>query len=153
MSIVNEEQTIAIKDDLRLLLADSYSLLGLTHLCHWNVEGPSFFALHQAFEEQYTELFTAVDDIAERIRAIGGYAPGGLSAFVNMAGIEEVAEDATASEMVKALAVAHRKVIKDAVTARNRAGEAGDSETEDLVVARIQVHEKTVWMLNSFLKG
>lgn len=153
MSTVNDDQATAIREDLRLVLADSYALLGLTHLCHWNVEGPSFFALHQAFEEQYTELFTAVDDIAERIRAIGGYAPGGLSAFVKMAEIGEVAEDATASEMVKALSVAHRKVIKDAITARDRAGDAGDSETEDLMIARIQVHEKTVWMLNSYLKS
>jgi starvation-inducible DNA-binding protein len=153
MSTVNETQSIQIQEGLRLVIADSYALLGLTHLCHWNVEGPGFFALHQAFEEQYTELFQAVDDIAERIRAIGGYAPGGLSAFVKMANIKEVEENAPAAAMVKALAAAHQKVIKDAVSVRDAAGDAGDAETEDLMIARIQVHEKTVWMLESYLKG
>lgn len=152
MNAESETQNTPVRDALRLVLADSYALLGLTHLCHWNVEGPSFFALHQAFEEQYTELFGAIDEIAERIRAIGGYAPGGLNAFARMAQIEEVAENASASVMVQALGAAHRKVIKDAVAARKVAGETGDAETEDLMIARIQVHEKTLWMLESFLK-
>jgi len=153
MSInTSEENKLEIRESLRLVLADSYSLMGLTHLCHWNVEGTGFFALHQAFEEQYTELFGAVDEIAERIRAIGGYAPGGLSVLSRMAEIEEVAEDAPASEMVRALAAAHKKIIGDARTARNLSADAGDSETEDMMIARIQVHEKTLWMLESYLK-
>lgn len=153
MTTTTEDQRSEIRDALRLVLADSYALMGLTHLCHWNVEGPSFFALHQAFEEQYTELFTAVDEIAERIRAIGGYAPGGLNAFSQLAQIEEVAEDAPAEAMVEALSKAHEKVIRDAGNARNLSGEAGDAETEDMMIARIQIHEKTLWMLKSFLKG
>ena len=78
---------------LRQVVADTYALIGQTHLCHWNVRGPSFFSLHTAFEEQYTELFTAVDEISERIRAKGALAPGGLSRLAETAGIEEIAED------------------------------------------------------------
>src|SRR6056297_2871651 len=78
-----------VVDSLRQVLADSYALLGQTHICHWNVEGPGFFALHTAFEEQYTELFTAVDEIAERIRSLGAYAPGGLNNLADLAGMKE----------------------------------------------------------------
>lgn len=140
-----------IVESLRLVVADTYSLIGQTHICHWNVRGPSFFSLHTAFEEQYSELFIAVDEIAERIRAKGALAPGGLSNLSRMAGIDEIAEDASAKEMVQHLVTANNKLLADLRTARDRAGEAGDSETEDLMISRIQVHEKTVWMLKSFL--
>lgn len=140
-----------IIEDLRLVVADTYALIAQTHLCHWNVRGPSFFSLHAAFEEQYNELFGAVDEIAERIRAKGALAPGGLSNLANMAGIEELAEDSTAEEMVRHLADANEKLLKDLKAASKRAAEIGDSETEDMMIARIQVHEKTVWMLRSFL--
>jgi starvation-inducible DNA-binding protein len=138
-------------ESLRLVVADTYALIGQTHICHWNVRGPSFFSLHTAFEEQYNELFIAVDEIAERIRAKGALAPGGLTNLAQMAGIEEIVEDASAQDMVKHLVQANEKLLGDLKTARDRAGEAGDSETEDLMIARIQVHEKTVWMLKSFL--
>lgn len=140
-----------IINDLRLVVADTYALIAQTHLCHWNVKGPAFFSLHNAFEEQYNELFAAVDVIAERIRAKGALAPGGLSNLAKMAGIEELPEDSTAEEMVSHLAKANLKLLTDLKAASNRAAEIGDSETEDLMIARIQVHEKTVWMLNSFL--
>ena len=140
-----------IIDDLRLVVADTYALIAQTHLCHWNVRGPSFFSLHDAFEAQYNELFSAVDEVAERIRAKGGLAPGGLANLAKMAGIEELAEDSTAEEMVNHLATANEKLLKDLKTASKRAGEAGDSETEDMLIARTQVHEKTVWMLRSYL--
>lgn len=140
-----------IIEDLRLVVADTYALIAQTHLCHWNVRGPAFFSLHDAFENQYNELFAAVDEIAERIRAMGALAPGGLSNLAKMAGIEEIAEDSTAEEMVNHLANAHEKLLKDLKTASKRAGEIGDSETEDMMIARTQVHEKTVWMLRSFL--
>lgn len=136
---------------LRVIVADTYALIGQTHLCHWNVRGTSFFSLHTAFEEQYTELFTAVDEIAERIRAKGALAPGGLSTLANMAGIDEIAEDASAQAMVEHLIKAHQKLLGDLKVARDSAAAEDDSETEDLMIARIQVHEKTVWMLNSFL--
>jgi starvation-inducible DNA-binding protein len=138
-------------DALRLVVADTYALIGQTHICHWNVRGPSFFSLHSAFELQYTELFTAVDEIAERIRALGALAPGGLSNLADMAGIEEIAEDAAAQDMVRHLVAAHEKLLIDLASARDLAGEAGDSESEDLMIGRMQLHEKTVWMLKSYL--
>ena len=141
-----------IIDALRLVVADTYALIGQTHLCHWNVRGPSFFSLHTAFEEQYNELFLAVDEISERIRAKGAFAPGGLSNLAKMAGIEEIAEDSSAQDMVRHLVSAHEKLLQDLKAARDCAGEANDSESEDLMIARVQVHEKTVWMLKSFLE-
>jgi starvation-inducible DNA-binding protein len=107
--------------------------------------------LHTAFELQYTELFTAVDEIAERIRALGDLAPGGLANLAEMAGIEEIAEDAPAQVMVRHLVAAHEKLLADLASARDLAAEAGDSESEDLMIGRIQLHEKTVWMLKSYL--
>lgn len=136
---------------LRQVVADSYALMGQTHLCHWNVRGPGFFALHTAFEQQYTELFTAVDELAERVRALGSLAPGGLGNLAKMAGIKELQEDAGAEEMVAHLADSNRKVVDDLAKVREIAGDAGDSETEDIAIARTQVHEKTIWMLDSFL--
>ncbi|MGZ0656973.1 Dps family protein [Coraliomargarita sp. W4R53] len=138
---------------LRQVVADSYSLLGQTHVCHWNVRGPSFFALHNAFEEQYTELFGAIDEIAERIRALGALAPGGLGNLAKMADMPEIAEDASAKDMVKHISAANKALVADMVKARNAAGDAGDDQTEDLMIARIQVHEKTIWMLESFLES
>ncbi len=141
----------SVVEALRKVVADSYAVLGQTHICHWNVRGKSFFSLHTAFEAQYTELFTAVDDIAERVRALGSLAPGGLGNLSKMAGIEEIKEDATAEEMVKHLSKANKTLIADLEIARDLAGESNDNETEDLMIGRIQVHEKTVWMLDSFL--
>ncbi len=141
-----------IIDALRLVVADTYAVIGQTHLCHWNVRGPAFFSLHTAFEEQYNELFTAVDEIAERIRAKGALAPGGLSKLASMAGIEEIEEDCPAHDMVRHLVRANEKLLDDLRAARECAGEANDSESEDMMIARIQVHEKTVWMLKSFLE-
>ena len=142
----------SIIDALRLVVADCYALIGQTHLCHWNVRGPSFFSLHQAFEEQYNELFQAVDEIAERIRAKDALAPGGLSKLAKMADIKEISEDASAKEMVNSLISANEKLLKDLKAARDCAAEEDDSETEDLMIARTQVHEKTVWMLKSYLE-
>lgn len=136
---------------LRLVVADTYAIIGQTHLCHWNVRGSSFFSLHTAFEEQYNELFLAVDEIAERIRAKGALAPGGLSNLAKMANIKELPEDSSADEMVNHLVVANEKLLEDLRNARDCASEEQDPQSEDLMIARIQVHEKTVWMLKSFL--
>ena len=138
-------------DALRLVVADTYAVMGQTHVCHWNVRGPSFFSLHTAFELQYTELFTAVDELAERVRAIGSLAPGGLANLASMAGIDEIDEDTSAADMVKHLVKINEKLLADLRSARDIAGAANDNESEDLMIARIQVHEKTVWMLKSFL--
>ncbi len=137
---------------LNQVLADSYALMALTHLAHWNVEGPGFFALHSAFQTQYEELFTAVDEIAERIRSLGAYATGGLGALANAAQIKEFKAPLKQEEYVSALLDAHAKLVTDAEAARDLAGEANDPESEDLMVARITLHQKTLWMLKSFLK-
>ncbi len=133
------------------MVAETYALIGQSHLCHWNVKGPGFFALHAAFEEQYNELFMAVDEIAERIRALGALAPGGLGNLATMAGFKEIAEDASAEVMVQSLHDQHIKVIQTLKSVRDAAADAGDNETEDLMIARTQAHEKTAWMLKSYL--
>ena len=137
---------------LRQVVADTYALMGQTHLCHWNVRGPGFFALHDAFERQYTELFTAVDEIAERVRALGSLAPGGLSNLASLAGMTELGEDASAEAMVQHLADLNRRIVADLAKARDLAADADDKQSEDLMIARIQIHEKTIWMLDSFLQ-
>ena len=147
----NKTQTSDLNEKLRVVVADSYALLGQTHICHWNVRGPNFFALHVAFEEQYTELFTAIDEIAERIRALGYLAPGGLSNLAALAGTKEINEDAGAEEMVKHLSDLNQSLVSDLKSARDTAEDIGDSQTEDLMIERIQVHEKTMWMLDSYL--
>ncbi|MEO0795804.1 MAG: DNA starvation/stationary phase protection protein [Verrucomicrobiota bacterium] len=144
--------TNAVAEALRQVVADTYALLGQTHFCHWNVEGPGFFALHTAFEEQYTELFTAVDEIAERIRALNCYAPGSLGNLAKMAGFDELEEGVNDKAMVAHLADLHRKTVANLGKARDIAADSDDSETEDLMIARTQVHEKTIWMLESYLK-
>lgn len=146
----NKEQIDTV-NALRQVVADSYALLGETHLCHWNVRGPGFFALHTAFEEQYTELFTAIDELAERIRALQSFAPGGISRLAAMAGFEQIAEDASANDMVAHLSTHNKKLVENLVKAKDLAGKNGDTETEDLIIARIQIHEKHIWMLDSFL--
>lgn len=134
---------------LRQVVADTYALIGQTHICHWNVRGPAFFSLHTALEQQYTELFTAVDEIAERIRALGALAPGGLSNLAKMADMPEIDEDAAAHDMVVHLVKANKATVKNLEKARDLAAKANDTETEDLMIARIRVHEKTIWMLES----
>lgn len=137
---------------LQLVLADSYALTALSHDAHWNVEGPAFFALHKAFEEHYEHLFKAVDEIAERIRALGHYAQGGLNRLGRQAGMEEFNAPLSQKDYVAALIVAHEKTVDDAARARDLAGEFEDLETQDRMIGRIQEHQKVVWMLKSFLK-
>jgi starvation-inducible DNA-binding protein len=138
---------------LNQVLADSYALLSLTHLAHWNVEGPGFFALHTAFQTQYEELFTAVDEIAERIRSLNAYAIGGLGPLAAAAQMKEFAAPLSQENYVRRLIAANEKLIKDAARARDLAGAANDAESQDLMIARITLHQKTVWMLKSFLKS
>lgn len=142
----------AIVKGLNLLLADTYALMANTQYAHWNVEGPDFFSLHKAFEEQYGSLFEAVDEIAERVRALDAYALGGLRNFATESGIEEFNMPLAAKDYVAGLVVAHEKAIADAVALRDASGTANDLETQDLAIGRIQWHQKTVWMLKSFLK-
>jgi len=142
-----------LSEDLNQVLADSYALMSLTHLAHWNVEGPGFFALHTAFQTQYEELFTAIDEIAERVRALGAYATGGLDNLARKAQMKEFSSPLPQEDYVRLLLAANEKLVADAAQARDGAGEANDPETQDLMIARITLHQKTIWMLKSFLKG
>jgi starvation-inducible DNA-binding protein len=139
-------------DALNLVLADSYSLMALTHLAHWNLEGDGFFELHKAFEAQYTELFEAVDEIAERVRALDAYAIGGLNKLARTAGMDEFSSPMPQKDYVAELIVAHEKVVEDATRTRDLAGEVHDLESQDLMIKRLSSHQKTLWMLKSFLK-
>ena len=142
----------ALAEKLNLVLADSYALMAQTHLAHWNVEGPGFFALHTAFQTQYEELFTAVDEIAERVRAIGFYAIGGLATLAETARIREISAPMSQEDYVAALVAANEKLVAEACIARDAAADANDPETEDLMIGRITLHQKTIWMLKSYLK-
>lgn len=142
-----------LTESLNQVLADSYAVMSLTHLAHWNVEGAGFFALHTAFQTQYEELFIAIDDIAERLRALGAYAIGGLHTLAKVANIEEFAAPISQEAYVAALIAAHEKLLKDAAISRDLAGAENDAETQDLMIGRITLHQKTLWMLKSFLKN
>jgi starvation-inducible DNA-binding protein len=142
-----------LSESLNQVLADTYALMSLTHLAHWNVEGPGFFALHTAFQTQYEDMFAASDEVAERIRALGAYAIGGLSTLAAKADMPEFTPPLPQEGYVKHLITGHEKVVADAARARDIAGETRDPESEDLMIQRISVHEKALWMLRSFLKG
>lgn len=142
-----------LTESLNQVLADSYALMALTHLAHWNVEGPGFFALHTAFQTQYEELFVAIDEIAERVRARGAYAIGGLGNLAKSAQMKEFTSPLAQEEYVRLLLKANDKLVADAADARDLAGAANDPETQDLMIERITLHQKTIWMLKSFLKG
>jgi starvation-inducible DNA-binding protein len=144
--------TTAAKPKTDTRLADALNLVLLTHLAHWNLEGSDFFELHKAFEQQYEELFGAIDEIAERVRALDAYAIGGLNKLARIAGMEEFSAPMPQKDYVAALIVAHEKVIDDAVRARNLAGDLHDLESQDLMIKRLTFHQKTVWMLKSCLK-
>lgn len=137
---------------LETLLADSYALMAQTHLAHWNVEGPDFFSLHVAFQAQYEELFTAVDDIAEHLRTLDAYAPGGLGMLAEMSKVGRMERRLPAKDFVANLIEYHELLVANAKAGRAISGEAGDTETEDLFIERLRVHNKTLWMLKSHLK-
>jgi starvation-inducible DNA-binding protein len=147
------KQDSQLPGSLNQVLADSYALLSLTHLAHWNVEGPGFFALHTAFQTQYEELFTAIDEIAERIRALDAYAIGGLGTLARVAQMKDFAAPQNQEDYVRMLVAGNEKLVADAARAREAAGAANDQETQDLMVGRITIHQKTIWMLKSFLKS
>ncbi|MBC7420950.1 MAG: DNA starvation/stationary phase protection protein [Bdellovibrio sp.] len=137
---------------LSKLLADSYTLYLKTHNFHWNVEGPMFQTLHVMFMGQYTELWNALDLIAERIRALGHYAPGSYSEFVKLSSIKEHKGVPKALKMVEELIEGHEAAIKTIRTAFPQAEEAKDQTTMDVLTQRLDIHEKTAWMLRSLLK-
>jgi starvation-inducible DNA-binding protein len=141
-----------VADAAGRLLADSYTLYLKTHNYHWNVTGPMFGTLHTLFETQYTELALAVDEIAERIRALGRPAPGSYSAFARLARVKEAPEDAPeAIAMIEQLAEDHATVAATARELVEAAEAAGDPASADLGTRRIEVSEKAGWMLRSHL--
>lgn len=141
-----------IAETLSQVLADSYTLYLKTHNFHWNVEGPNFRELHLMFEEQYSDLAAAVDEIAERIRALGHYAPGSYAQFSRLTRIEETDNPPDAETMVRRLSEDHGLVSKRIQEALPALQEAGDEGTVDLLIGRMKVHDKTAWMLRSLLK-
>ena len=148
---IPEEKRLAIAEGLSRLLADSYTLYLKTHNYHWNVEGPLFNTLHLMFETHYTELQTAVDEVAERIRALGVKAPGSYSRYADLTSIEEGSGDETAEEMIRQLVIGQETVARTARSVIELADEANDEPTADLLTQRMQIHEKNAWMLRSML--
>ena len=148
---ISAEDRQQIAGGLSKLLADSYSLYLKTHNYHWNVEGPMFNTLHLMFEQHYTELATAVDEIAERIRALGVKAPGSYSAFDGLTSIDEASGDEPAEEMIRQLVIGQETVARTAREAIKAAEAASDEPTADLLTQRMQIHEKNAWMLRSML--
>ena len=148
---IGDKDRKKIATQLSKLLADSYTLYLKTHNYHWNVTGPQFNTLHTMFEQQYTELAMAVDEIAERIRALGITAPGSYSEFARLTSVEEGTGDESAEEMIRQLVVGQETVVRTARKAFPAADAANDEPTADLLTQRMQVHEKNAWMLRSML--
>ncbi len=148
---ISEEGRLEIADGLKNLLADSYTLYLQTHNFHWNVTGINFRELHLMFEEHYTELSTAVDDIAERIRTLDVAAPGTYKEFSRLSSIEEVEGVPGSVEMVELLTRGHEQVIKTSREVLKTAQAFDDESTASLVSDRMRVHEKTAWMLRATL--
>ena len=148
---ISEQDRRAIAGGLAKLLADSYTLYLKTHNYHWNVTGPQFNTLHQMFEQQYTELAVAVDEIAERIRALGEWAPGSYSAFARLTSIEEEENVPDAEQMIRELVKGQEAVARTARAVIEAANAANDEPTADLLTQRMQVHEKNAWMLRSMV--
>lgn len=148
---IDQQDREKIAEGLKRLLADSYTLYLKTHNYHWNVTGPMFQTLHLMFEEHYTELATAVDEIAERIRALGVLTPGSYKEFGALASVKEAEGNPSADEMVHDLIESHETVIRTARETFPLVDEAGDEPTADLLTQRMQIHEKTAWMLRSLV--
>lgn len=149
---IPENKRKVIAQGLSRLLADSYTLYLKTHNYHWNVTGPQFRTLHLMFEEQYTELAQAVDIVAERIRSLGEPAPGSYAQFAELSSVKEETGLPSADDMVKNLVIGHETVAKTARSVFPSAEEGHDEATLDLLTQRIQLHEKTAWMLRSLLE-
>lgn len=150
---INEKDRMAIADGLSRLLADSYTLYLKTHNFHWNVEGPMFNTLHLMFETQYTELASAVDLIAERIRALGAPAPGSYADFARLSTIKDAQGVPKAEDMIRELLAGQEAVVRTARAVFPLVEKAGDEPSADLLTQRMLVHEKNAWMLRSLLSG
>jgi starvation-inducible DNA-binding protein len=149
---IDEKDRKEIAEGLSRLLADTYSLYLKTHNFHWNVKGPMFQTLHLMFEVQYNELALAVDLVAERIRALGFPAPGTYSEYAKLSSIPETPGVPKAEEMIKLLVEGQEAVVRTARSIFPQLDEVHDEPTADLLTQRMQVHEKTAWMLRSLLE-
>lgn len=148
---INDDDRKKLSEGLSRLLADTYTLYLKTHYFHWNVTGPHFNSLHTMFETQYTELAVAVDDIAERIRALGFVAPGSYKEFARLTSIPETEGVPDALTMVAQLVEGQEAVIRTAREFFPVTEAASDEPTADLLTQRLQIHEKTAWMLRAIL--
>jgi len=148
---IGEKDRKAIALGLSRVLADTYTLYLKTHNFHWNVTGPQFNTLHAMFMAEYTELWNAVDLVAERIRALGHFAPGSYAQFSKLTSIKEADKVPNAKEMLKQLVAGHEAVARTARQVFPTAEAANDQPTIDLLTQRLDVHEKTAWMLRSML--
>ena len=136
---------------MKVLLANTYALYLKTQNYHWNVTGPYFHSLHKLFEEEYIQLAEAVDTIAERIRTKGEKAPGSFQAFIELKTINEAKGDISALEMIKDLLESHEAICKSLHLLLSQAKDQEDDATQDLLIERMEEHEKTMWMLRSHL--
>lgn len=149
---IPENKRKQVAEKLKVLLADSYTLYLQTHNFHWNVTGPQFRELHLMFEEHYTELATAVDEIAERIRTLGVFAPGTYKQFAELSHIRETDDIPTGDDMVAILTQGHEQIVRTCREVLDVAQEADDESSASLVSDRMVLHEKTAWMLRSILQ-
>lgn len=149
---INEKDRKKIAEGLSKFLADTYTLYLKTHYFHWNVTGPQFRTLHLMFEEEYNELWMAVDQIAERIRSLDVYAPGTYKDFAKLTSIKESDGVPGAQDMIKELVAGHEAVVRTARSIFPVVDKASDEATADLLTQRLQIHEKTAWMLRSLLE-
>ena len=148
---IPEADRAKIVEGLKKVLADTYTLYLKTHNYHWNVTGPMFDTLHRMFMDQYNELWTSVDEIAERIRALGHYAPGNYKDFAALTSIKEDSEVPAAKDMLANLVEAQESTIRTLREAFPAAENGNDEATVDLLTQRLHIHEKTAWMLRSLL--
>ena len=149
---INDSDREKIVMGLSRLLADSYTLYLKTHNYHWNVTGPQFSTLHTLFETHYTELAIAVDEIAERIRALGHRAPGSYREFIELSSIEEDRDEPNARQMIERLVAGQEAVARTARSIAPITNAANDEPSADLLTQRMQIHEKNAWMLRSLLE-
>ena len=149
---IEEPARREIASGLARLLADTYTLYLKTHNFHWNVTGRMFRSLHSMFEEQYKELWEALDTIAERIRALGHAAPGSHAEYQELSSIKEAVGVPTADEMIRQLVDGHEAAVRTARNVFASAEGASDQVTQDLLAERMQIHEKAAWMLRSLLE-
>lgn len=148
---VSSEIEPGVGASLNVFIADTYILLAKTQACHWNATGPQFYAMHKLTEVQYAELFAALDDLAERARALRQIAPNGLAAMLQLATLEEADCAITTEQVARMLATDNMALAEHARDLADEADEAEDAATHDMLVARIAVHEKAAWLWRSHL--